>query len=156
MMPAARSSSSELCLELRTLAEVRVAQAQIRRFAALVGFDRLGQWQVTIAASEAGTNMVKHGGGGRLTLVRLDQPRRGLRLEARDSGPGIPDLARAFEDHISQGNDARVCDGLRDSARGLGNGLGAIRRMMDELGWTNLDDGGLLWAEKYLDQGPKS
>src|SRR5690606_10185451 len=79
----------ELHFELRTLDEVRISQAPIRRFAAELGFDRAAQWQVTIAASEAGTNMVKYGGGGRLTLRRIVEPRVGLRLEARDHGPGI-------------------------------------------------------------------
>ncbi|HLT38125.1 MAG TPA: ATP-binding protein [Enhygromyxa sp.] len=128
----------ELHFELRTLDEVRISQAPIRRFAAELGFDRAAQWQVTIAASEAGTNMVKYGGGGRLTLRRIVEPRVGLRLEARDHGPGIGDLELALRDHLSEG-------------RGLGLGLGAIQRMMDALGWQNLADGGLLWAEKYLD-----
>lgn len=128
---------------------MRVAQASIRRFAGELGFDRTAQWQVTIAASEAGTNMVKHAGGGRLLLRRITVPRAGVRIEARDFGPGIADLARALEDHISEGNNVLIRE--RDQQhRGLGVGLGAIRRMTDALGWQNLPDGGLLWAEKYL------
>jgi anti-sigma regulatory factor (Ser/Thr protein kinase) len=149
-MTTVLSSSLELSIELRTLDEVRVAQSSIRRFVAQLGFDRPRQWQVTIAASEAGTNMVKYGGGGRLTLRRIVYPRTGLRLEARDYGPGIGDLARALEDHVSEGNNVLVREHLDQSHRGLGVGLGSIRRMMDALGWQNLDDGGLLWAEKYL------
>ena len=141
-------SAVGLAFELRTLDEVRGSQAAIRRFVAELGFDRLAQWQVTIAASEAATNMVKHAGGGHLTLGRIDDPRVGLRLEARDFGPGIGDLARALEDHVSEGSDLRVRLDL--GRRGLGLGLGAIARMMDALGWQNLADGGLLWAEKYL------
>ncbi|MFO7561926.1 MAG: ATP-binding protein [Enhygromyxa sp.] len=139
-------------LELRTLDEVRSSHPAVRRFAAELGFERLAQWQVTIAASEAGTNMVKYGGGGRLALRRIADPRAGLRLEARDFGPGIVNLQRALEDHISEGNDVRVRV-LDQDHRGLGIGLGAIARMMDALGWENLTDGGLLWAEKYLGAG---
>lgn len=127
-----------------------MAQASIRRFVAELGFDRTAQWQITIAASEAGTNMVKHAGGGRLLLRRITVPRAGVRLEARDSGPGIADLARALEDHISEGHNVLIREQSDQQHRGLGVGLGAIRRMMDGIGWQNLADGGLLWAEKYL------
>jgi serine/threonine-protein kinase RsbT len=116
-MTTVLSSSLELSIELRTLDEVRVAQSSIRRFVGSSGFDRAGQWQVTIAASEAGTNMVKYGGGGRLTLRRIVYPRTGLRLEARDFGPGIADLACALEDHVSEGNNVLICKQL-DRARG--------------------------------------
>jgi anti-sigma regulatory factor (Ser/Thr protein kinase) len=139
-----------LALELRSLDEVRSSQAAIRRFTAELGFDRLGQWQVTIAASEAATNMVKYGNGGCLTLRRILEPRAGLRLEARDYGPGIGDLRQALEDHFSQGQDVRIRNRVDQDRHGLGIGFGAIERLMDALGWQNLTDGGLLWAEKYL------
>jgi anti-sigma regulatory factor (Ser/Thr protein kinase) len=137
-------------IELRTLDDVRVAQPAFRSFAAQLGFDRQAQCKIAIAASEAGTNMVKYGGGGELSLRSIEVPRVGLRFEARDHGPGIPDLARMLEDHISQGIDVRLRERVDTSPGGLGVGLGAIRRMMDTFGWQNLDDGGLLWAEKYL------
>jgi anti-sigma regulatory factor (Ser/Thr protein kinase) len=144
----APSGADELVIELRNLHEVLPAQAAIGRFAAAIGFERRAQWEITIAASEAGTNMVKYAGGGRLTLRRIHNPRPGLRLEARDFGPGIADLERALEDHISESSDTRTRE--PGSCRGLGVGLGAIQRLMDTLEWHNLEDGGLLRAEKYL------
>lgn len=139
----------ELRVELRSLDEVRLAQARIRRFAAGRGFDRRAQWEITIAASEAGANMVRHAGGGRLRLASIGLPRPGLRLEARDFGPGIADLDQALADHVSEGSDRRLVLRPR-SGGGLGLGLGAVRRLMDSFRWQNLDDGGLLVAEKYL------
>lgn len=136
-------------VDLRTLDEVRVAQPIFVGFAADLGFSRQAQLQIAIAASEAGTNMVKYGGGGQLSMARIERPRAGLRFEARDRGPGIRDLSRMLEDHVSQGFDTRFRPRTGPSPGGLGIGLGAIQRLMDALGWENLDDGGLLWAEKY-------
>lgn len=142
--------SKRLVFEIRELDEVRALQPVFWRFAAELGFDRRAQWQIAIAASEAGTNMVKYGRGGQLTLQLIDQPRAGLRFEARDHGPGIADLERVLQDHISQGVDVRVRAADAALPGGLGTGLGAIQRLMDAFGWRNLADGGLLWAEKYL------
>jgi serine/threonine-protein kinase RsbT len=49
----------------------------------------------------------------------LDQPRRGIRITARDSGPGIPDVEEALREGYS-------------TYHGLGLGLPGARRLMDE------------------------
>ena len=140
----------ELRIDLRTLADVRLAQGSLRRFAEELCFARQAQWEITIAASEAGTNIVKHGKGGVLLLRPIHTPRPGLRIEARDQGPGILDFEAALKDHVSEGGDVRVRQ-AGAPRRGLGTGLGAIVRLMDSVGWENLEGGGgLLWAEKYL------
>ena len=46
--------------------------------------------------------------------------RIGMEVEARDEGPGIPDLDKAMEDHYSSGGT-------------LGLGLPGVKRMMDDL-----------------------
>ena len=148
------SSPSRLELELATLDDARLAQAQVRRFAEACSFDRTAQWQIATAASEAATNAVKHGGGGRLILTTLAAPTPGLRFEARDRGPGIDDLELAIRDHVSRGVDLRGLD-RPAKADGLGTGLGAIGRLMDAWGWENLDGGARLWAEKYLPRSPR-
>jgi anti-sigma regulatory factor (Ser/Thr protein kinase) len=48
-----------------------------------------------------------------------DSPRRGLRITARDSGPGILDVQQALRDGYS-------------TYQGLGLGLPGARRLMDE------------------------
>jgi len=48
-----------------------------------------------------------------------DGPRRGIRLEFADEGPGIADLDRAMQDGFSTGG-------------GLGLGLGGARRLAEE------------------------
>jgi serine/threonine-protein kinase RsbT len=148
-MPLVRSSSSERVWEVACAVDVVSLQPGVRRFAALLGFSRRAQWEVAIAASEAAANMVKHAGGGTLILRRLDEPEPGLELEARDSGPGILEPDLAFRDHISEGIDLRSPE-RPPRARGLGVGLGAIRRLMDETRWENLPDGGRLVARKAI------
>jgi serine/threonine-protein kinase RsbT len=49
----------------------------------------------------------------------LDDPRRGVQVVARDTGPGIPDVEQALTDGYS-------------SYRGLGLGLPGARRLMDD------------------------
>jgi serine/threonine-protein kinase RsbT len=49
----------------------------------------------------------------------MDSPRRGLRITARDSGPGISDVQQALQDGYS-------------TYQGLGLGLPGARRLMDE------------------------
>ena len=49
----------------------------------------------------------------------LDDPRRGVQVVARDTGPGIPDVEQALTDGYS-------------SYQGLGLGLPGARRLMDD------------------------
>ena len=146
-------STPRLELELTTLDDARLSQAQVRRFAEACGFVRTAQWQIATAASEAATNVIKHGGGGRLIVATIADPKPGLRFEARDRGPGIDDLELAIQDHVSRGVNLRSLD-RPAKTDGLGTGLGAISRLMDAWGWENLDVGALLWAEKYLARRP--
>jgi serine/threonine-protein kinase RsbT len=54
-----------------------------------------------------------------VSIDLLDRPRPGIRVVARDTGPGIPDVGLALRDGYSTYN-------------GLGLGLPGARRLMDE------------------------
>ncbi len=71
-----------------------------------------------LVASELVSNNVKHAGGRGMVQLWI-QPGRILDLLSLDFGPGILDLESAEEDGYS-------------TARTLGKGLGAIRRLSDE------------------------
>ena len=77
------------------------------------------RWIVT-AISEVARNILLYAREGDIVL-RLDNHdgHRGIVVEARDEGPGIPDLDLAMRDSYSTGN-------------GLGLGLPGARRLMDE------------------------
>lgn len=108
-----------------------------------IGFSGAELWEVGIAASELATNVARHAGGGRLTLRILAEPARGIELCADDDGPGFSDIDRALRDGISNGRV--LAEEVPLAGRhGLGSGLGAIRRMNDELTIENKPGGGAL------------
>lgn len=124
--------TSQLTCELFALADVLACAHQATEYAAAHGFDARETWEFSIAVSELATNVTRHGGGGQLTVEYVTSPEHGLVLTARDSGPGIADVAAAFDDDFSEG---RVLSHHVSPAhrKGLGSGLGAVRRMTDEV-----------------------
>ena len=99
---------------------VRIRQA-VRRRAGEIGFGLVEQTKMITAASELARNALDHGGGGTMRMEVVDDGRRrGLRLVFEDSGPGIPDLARAMRDGYSSGG-------------GLGLGLSGAGRLVNEI-----------------------
>jgi serine/threonine-protein kinase RsbT len=146
-MPPASSFSAETVYPVRSSEELPWLQRELRALAARAGFRRREQWAIATAATEAVTNMLKYAGGGVLT-VRARAAWPWLELEAADHGPGITDLAHALEDGVSEGARPEEVPDLR-RRRGLGLGLGAIRRLMDEVEIRAAADGGtILLARK--------
>jgi len=117
------------------------------RYARLHGLSRGVASQVALAVAELVSNVARHGGGsGRLTLRLLEQP-LGMEIQVRDTGPGIAAIELALEDGWSRGAK-RTLDSPRD---GLGTGLGAVRRAMDELQVGATPGGGTtIVARKYV------
>lgn len=59
-------------------------------------------------------------GGGEISFERVVEPQRvGMAVEARDSGPGIPNIELAMRDGYS-------------TASTLGAGLPGVKRLMDD------------------------
>jgi len=128
-------------------ADAVVGQKQTMRFARAVGFDDRAAWEVAIASSELATNAIKYGGKGRLVLRRIDAPRRGIEVTVEDRGPGFADPERAGRDERPPAPAAARSGGRR----GLGLGLGVVRRMMDDVLVENRTDGGArVTARKWV------
>ncbi len=72
--------------------------------------------QASLLATEAATNVLRHGGGGQVVVRELAADGvRGVELLALDRGPGIGDVSRALEDgHSTRGS--------------RGTGFGAMKR----------------------------
>ena len=87
--------------------------------AAHLGFGRTDLTIIATAVSEVTRNIVKFADSGEVVIEVLDEPRRGIRIVARDVGPGIPDVDEALRDGYS-------------TYDGLGLGLPGARRLMDE------------------------
>jgi serine/threonine-protein kinase RsbT len=78
------------------------------------------QTKLVTAASELARNTVVYGGGGTMTLEKLENGLRvGLRLVFEDKGPGISDIQLALKDGFTTGG-------------GLGLGLGGAKRLVNE------------------------
>jgi anti-sigma regulatory factor (Ser/Thr protein kinase) len=96
-----------------------------------VGFGEGAAEETALVASELATNLIKHAGGGIITLTPLVGP-AGIEIESLDRGPGVPDLVRAMADGFS-------------TAGSLGYGLGTVNRLMDDVDATTPPSGhGLL------------
>ena len=127
MTPAAWSSATEWTTNVRSTADVAVAQVRARRLAEHVGLPRRAQVEFAIVVSEAASNMLVHAGSGRLTLRGV--PGRYVELVARDRGPGIADVTLASRDGVSRG----LPTAQAPFPRSLGSGLGAMARLSDSL-----------------------
>lgn len=108
---------------------MRVRQA-VRDAAVASRFGLLDQTKIVTAASELARNALVHGGGGMMTIERLDEAgRMGLRLTFLDEGPGIADIEQAMREGFSTGT-------------GLGLGLSGARKLMSEFQIESAPDRG--------------
>lgn len=111
---------ANLTLAVRQSEDVLWAKQEIKRFAAGLPFKPEDLGRIENAVSELASNMVKHAGGGRLTVNHLHRgDREGLQIIATDRGPGIPDLGAALRSGFSTSGT-------------LGMGLPAVQELMDK------------------------
>jgi serine/threonine-protein kinase RsbT len=96
---------------------------------------------VATAVSEIARNIVRFADHGSITIELVDRPRPALRIVARDSGPGIPDVEQALVDGFS-------------TYGGLGLGLPGAQRIMDEFAVeTELGRGTTVTMSKWIREG---
>jgi serine/threonine-protein kinase RsbT len=104
-------------------ADVVTARQRARALAVGLEMPSTDQTLLATAISEIARNITTYADGGRgevlIDLVRDGRGRRGVRVIARDEGPGIEDLDRALTDGYTTGG-------------GLGLGLPGARRLVDE------------------------
>jgi len=110
----------EVAVPVSSDSDIIGARTQAREVARSLGFTDTTTTLIATAVSEVARNILVHANRGSVSFERLQADgRRGLRVVARDDGPGIADLPRAMEDGYS-------------TAGGLGIGLPGSRRLMDE------------------------
>lgn len=125
-------------------------QHEARALAERAGFPRQDATKIAIAASELASNVIKYGVRGSVVIEEIYHPEHGpgVRVTAFDEGPPFSDFDRALRD----GFDER---GPLDPAayagrRGIGAGLGAVRRLSDACGWAPEPRGKRVWAVRFL------
>lgn len=96
------------------------ARQKGRELAAEHGFTSTDQTLIATAISEIARNILSYAKQGEVLITAVSEAgRRGIRVEARDQGPGIADLERAMRDGYSTGGS-------------LGMGLPGTKRLMDQ------------------------
>ena len=114
---------------IRTDADIVAARQGARELAARLGLSRTELTVLATAVSEVARNIVRFAGSGDVVVELVDRPRPGVRVVARDTGPGIADLDRAMSDGYS-------------TYAGLGLGLPGARRLMDEFDVVSVQGSG--------------
>jgi serine/threonine-protein kinase RsbT len=95
------------------------ARKHARQLASQLNFSRTDATLIATAVSEIARNIVRFAGDGLIVMGLIEEPRPGVRIVARDTGPGIAEVEQALTDGYSTYN-------------GLGLGLPGARRLMDE------------------------
>jgi serine/threonine-protein kinase RsbT len=109
--------------EIRSSVDIVAARQQGRTLALELGFNGTAVTLIAAAISEVARNIVEHAKHGTITMSnvtsRHNGGRHGIRIIARDEGPGIPDVAQAMQYGYS-------------TRKGLGVGLPGAKWLMDE------------------------
>jgi serine/threonine-protein kinase RsbT len=114
-------SPSEIRILVRAEMDATAVVLKTVEHAKQAGFDDVAGRMIATAASELARNILHHAEHGEVFLrILSERGRHGIEIEARDRGPGIPDIERAMSDHFS-------------TAGTLGLGLPGVERLMDEL-----------------------
>jgi serine/threonine-protein kinase RsbT len=115
------SGESDGELAINTEGDIVAARRTVRGLAVEMGFGLTDVTRIVTAASELARNIFKYGGGGVMRWRQVEEAGRpGIELQFIDHGPGIADIDLALQEGYSTG-------------RGLGLGLPAARRLMDEM-----------------------
>jgi len=112
--------ATEIRIPVSADPDIVTARQAARNVAADAGFPGTELTVLATAVSEIARNIVRFAGAGQIIVEQIeDGNRRGVRVIARDAGPGIVDLDQAMQDGYS-------------TYRGLGLGMPGARRLMDE------------------------
>lgn len=107
---------NQLFLPLSEPSQVGDARRKTVELAKGLGGNEAWVEKAAIIVTELATNLVKHAGGGLVSVRAVKQHVNGLELIALDKGPGIANIAECFRDGYS-------------TVGSPGQGLGAIKRL---------------------------
>ena len=130
---------NEARIAIASGADIVTARLEGRQLAAEAGFNGSDLTVIATAISEVARNIVEYARNGEILLsIVHDGNKHGLRVVARDDGPGIPNIEQAMQDGFSTG-------------RGLGLGLPGTRRLMDEFAIkSKVGEGTTVTATKWI------
>jgi anti-sigma regulatory factor (Ser/Thr protein kinase) len=144
------SLQGQLTFPIVHASDVAAARRAGQKLADALGFDEVRAGRLAIVVTEAGTNILKHAGEGRIYIMpaqhdaALPGTQSAIDVVAVDGGPGIGDLALSIQDGVSTAGTA-------------GNGLGALRRQADEFDvWTMRGRGAAFFMRIWRGPAPVS
>jgi serine/threonine-protein kinase RsbT len=107
-------------VKVTTEMEVVLFRNRVKENAVKIKMGLVNQTKLITAASELSRNMLRYGGGGKVTIeVVANERNKGIKLVFIDKGPGIADIAQAMKDGFSTG-------------KSLGLGLPGAKRLVNE------------------------
>ncbi|CQR48264.1 Serine/threonine-protein kinase RsbT [Paraliobacillus sp. PM-2] len=107
------------CVHIRQEWDIVGARQLGRDKAKEIGFGTVDQARIATAISELARNIYLYAGNGKICFEIIeDLEHKGLKIIAKDDGPGIRDLSQVMEDGYS-------------TSGGLGAGLPGVKRLMD-------------------------
>jgi serine/threonine-protein kinase RsbT len=114
---------AETRIAIESDSDVVTARQRARELAAGLELTSTDQTLLATAISEVARNITTYAQRGEVLLSIIREPgppaREGIRVVARDQGPGIADIDQAMQDGFTSGG-------------GLGLGLPGARRLVDE------------------------
>lgn len=111
--------ANHICFTVADRSYFSLLKKEIHSLAADAGFTENKVGEIDIVVAEIVSNLVKHGGGGKLLVKLVNQDEiDGIEFISIDNGEGMTDFNKMMVDGISTTNT-------------LGHGLGAIKRMSD-------------------------
>ncbi|MCJ2069377.1 ATP-binding protein [Methylobacterium sp. J-030] len=117
----APGATTRALIDIRIQDDILRARQASRTAASAIGFTTVDQTRLATVVSELTRNALVYAGGGVCrVLTRLTVQERSVMIEVEDQGPGIADVTGALTRGFSTG-------------RGLGLGLAAVRKLMDDL-----------------------
>jgi serine/threonine-protein kinase RsbT len=119
LLQRGQQSEDEARVAIQADPDIVRARKSARELAARIGFSSTDLTLIATAVSEIARNIVRFASRGEVHIELLSYPRPGVRIVARDTGPGIEDVQAALTDGYS-------------TYHGLGLGLPGARRLMDE------------------------
>lgn len=128
-------------------------QHEVRWTAERLGFAHLVALELAIVASELASNILKYGKRGSIVIEAIEDPARGrgVRIIAFDEGEPFLDFERALCDGS---DELGPIDPAKYAIRkGIGSGLGAVKRFSDACGWAPEPVGKQVWAVRWLRRG---
>ena len=110
----------EISVPINTDSDIVVARQKGRELATGLGFSSIDSTIIATAISELARNIVLYAQRGVILINPINHGgKAGIRVVARDEGPGISDLAQVMREGFSTSGN-------------LGLGLKGVKRLMDE------------------------